>query len=424
MSQKNANESESIAMADISLLENYPPRQEAIKWIQKGEIKAYLEWAKTNPSIPAWEVNQTFIEKPISRTEADSIALDDALESQLRCASKNPDRAQSEKQEEQLLSCACQRIPHFGESPIEMAVRSGDLARVDAMLDELMQPSRVFQRGYYGEIGGGWTSVDFRKALVGYKYAYRLPIVSGIRPRPVVLLAIMLGHEAIADILLRRGWAPHESSDWERLANVLRSTIQEVEKYPEMAAMAETVFQVPVERMNAAAEWLRNKANLGRYLDEQFEMEPDTAWRRKVNALLSQGAPVGYFPIAVATENQDIKLLKKLFAAGANPNAQYHTGVSLLASLDSEQLTRSLLQVWLNYGANPTHGMDTDEPYGTRMNPSAIYQWVWEGKLDLVKQATTKAVGKIQLRLEGESGDQFSALREMAKTRNHSHLFK
>jgi hypothetical protein len=118
--------------------------------------------------------------------------------------------------------------------------------------------------------------------------------------------------------------------------------------------------------------------------------------------LLGEGVSIYYWPLAASTERGHVELLKKCFANGGDPNAKYKSGVALMGRISSEKWTPELLQVWLDAGANPTL-TDSDSPWGDDWNPSALYQWVWLGRLDLIKQSILKALGPVPLSRKGET---------------------
>ncbi len=406
-----------IYIADIVALKEYSPRHEAVMMLDQGRITDYLAWACSCGVPAAWGSKPDSLGSQQQFAEADCIPLDESLVTRFRCDVRN--LAPSGKQVETLVKQACEDIHKFGESPLEIAIRSGNEALVDSILDEMMCPRRVFQRGYFGKVGGGWTSVEFRLSLVDPRLACRLPLVSQLRSRPIVLLAILLGNQGLAERLIQRGWSPHDIFEWEHLAEQVRRSHETIQRHRELEPVLCTVFGIPAGTLEAAGAWLEERAALTAQLDDLFCLQPNTRWLKKVDALLAKNAPVSYFPLAVASERNDASLLEKLFAAGGEANARYKADVPLLARLDSDRLTPDILQIWLDNGANPIHDVDADAPYGDEMGPSAIYQWVWEGKLDLVKQAVKRSVGNVPLWYVDDEGRRQSPMLALALSRNH-----
>jgi len=93
----------------------------------------------------------------------------------------------------------------------------------------------------------------------------------------------------------------------------------------------------------------------------------------------------------------------------------------MLARVESSALSEQALQAWLDYGANPTRGFDSDSPFGDGMNPSALYQWTWEGRFDLVRQAVERAACPVPLHYKAYS-QTYAPLLAVALARNHVDL--
>lgn len=406
---------------DIAALAAYAPRRDAVRMVVEGRIGDYLKWARGDGFVAAWGTPME--ERSASVDEESEIPLDSALEERFWQRVKDIEGALNQLcREQELVEIASAAIPHFGASPLEIALRSGNFDVFERVLRHLCRPERTFARGYDGERGGGWTTLKPRlqrvrstEAEIELHLAFRKPDM------PLLLLAVLLGDFMAANLMLQQGWAPEGGWAYGDLINAVGRIHQAIKKDPAFEDVVVTTLDIPRGTLDAATDWLVKRANLAGELKELFGETDDTAVRDKALKLLDQGAPVGYYPLAVTTENNDLDMLRRLFAVGANPNCQYKTGVAMLARIDAKTLTPEALQIWLDAGANPTHGMDSGAPFGGGLNPSALSSWAWEGRRDLIEQATTKAAAPVPLSYQAD-GNIYAPLLATALSRGHLEL--
>lgn len=418
-----ANSRPPACTADIEALAGYAPRQAALDWIKEGKADTYLDWANGDGNLAAWgDLGPDLpFYRPVS--EATPLPLDDALWLRLRDCATAAGHDWMSPFSRRLYSLACEKIPSLGASPLEVAIRRASLPAVFKLLQSLTRPERVFERGYDGEVGKGWTSPAFRTRAHDPVIAVDLPLLSSGFDQAAALLAILCGQRPIAEECIRHGWSPHAAHEWSHLARLVSTTRLAIAANPALDPIFNELFDLPGGTLEFAEAWLNERAALAAQLDDLFERNPDAAWYRELESLLARAAPVDYYPLAVASEWMDKGLLEQLFAAGANPNCTYKTGVSLLARLDATRLKAPVLQVWLDHGANPTHGSGSSASYGDEWNPSALYQWVWEGKLDLVRQAVEQSRGGVPLWfMDDDDGRRCSPMVDLARARGHPKL--
>lgn len=304
------------------------------------------------------------------------------------------------------------QIELWGASPLEIALRKGTPEAFERALDEACSPKRRFETAGK-DIGRGWSSLTFRELVNGTNF---FGVGKGFDS--LFLLALLLGKTDAANLIIRKGW--HSLTNEGSLNLLDKIKAQARENTDETVAW----MQIDAARLTEAASRLNGVWKLEEMMNDDFDStrRKDTLLK-KTEGLLAQNAPVNYFSLGVATEKNALELLNKLFEHGGDPNCRYHTGIPMLASLDSKKLSSEALQIWLDYGANPSLGENPSEPFGNRRCPSAIYEWVSEGRLDLIRQATKNAACSVKLFNEVD-GDFYSLPLVLALARSHVELAK
>lgn len=417
----SGNDAKHDPAKDIAALAAYAPRREAIRLIIEGHIDDYLKWARGDGFVAA---RGTTMEKRGASVDLESeIPLDGALRTRIWRSADGIEGALEQIQHEQeFVGIASEAIPYFGASPLEIALRSGNFAGIECVVRYLTSPKMTFARGYHGTRGGGWKTLysGLRRAS-STEAGVKLQVDFSKPDTPLILLAVLLGDLRSANLMLQLGWAPEGEWAYGDLCSSVSRIQQEIKKDPAFEDVVTAAFDIPRGTTGAATNWLLKRANLSQELEDLFDEADYAAIREKVMKLLVQGTHVGYYPLSVATENNDLEMLRRLFAAGANPNCRYKTGVAMLARIDAKRLTPEALQIWLDAGANPTHGMDSDTPFGDGLNPSALSAWAWNGRRDLIEQAVEKAVSPVPLSYQYE-GNTYAPLLATALSQGHLDL--
>lgn len=406
---------------DIAALAAYAPRTEAIRMILEGRIEEYLAWVHGDGAVAAW--GQGFDPRRHHIDEISDMPLDRALRGRIESSTEKLKFPKGYELEKALMLRAFQCIPCFQMSLLEMVVRRANLTTLKQVLAVVNSPQRRFHRGYRGDSGQGWTSWPERYLINRNVLAPRqdLPLTDLSRKQPLQLLALLLGNFEAADCLQRSGWGENDywsiSEMWQSVAAARKAIAEDPAAEPFYC----NVFDIPQGTFDGAIAWLQERHSLGEKLEDLFGESDYAAVRQRAFDMLAKGAPVGYYALADATEHNDLEMLRLMFAGGGDPNCCYKTGMSMLARINDDKLTPEALQIWLDAGANPTHGESSEEPYGNGLNPSALYQWTWKGRLDLVRQAVERSAAPVPLSFVVR-GQTYAPLLALALSRGHCEL--
>lgn len=303
--------------------------------------------------------------------------------------------------------------PYFFASPAEAMLRAGKLDGLREVLRQWGAPKRRYLRGfYYSAYDAGWTSASWLPFDVQFS----------AKDIPLVTLAAIRGDTAAMQILVLAGLCPTGLHAWWDEEDALLRLDEKIKQgIRRQAAKVLRHYGMARGGLPAAANRLARMHDLGQQLEDAFGPETyKKGGRKKAFALLKKGAPVSYFPLAVATAENDLEMLEALFAAGGDPNCRYRDGVPMLAKLSDASLDG--VEVWLRHGACPLMFHDPDEPdFGDGLCPSPLYEAVWEGNLDLTRLLLEKAV--VQPVIAYREGRKFAnPLADMAKERGHAKL--
>ena len=137
-----------------------------------------------------------------------------------------------------------------------------------------------------------------------------------------------------------------------------------------------------------------------------------------LRSIVAKGIAPGGHALGVSTELGDAGLLAEMFAAGANPNALYRGSDPMLVGL-GPKLTPELLQIWLDAGADPS--ACRAGAFGSRGAPSPLFQWTWNGLIDLARQAVDRARGPVPTTVVWQ-GRRCSTLLAVAMERGHADI--
>jgi hypothetical protein len=386
-------------MRDIAALAAYQPRQAAIQMIIDGRIDDYFVWAQDKSHFAVWGEP---VDGTLSRPdETSAFPVDDELLGRIYDSTTGL-RSHNRKQKRlKLWDEATKAIPYFNASPLEIALRSGCMTSLEVLLKRLTSPEKRFADGRNGVRGEGWASLLFRSKALLTDEEDNLSLVewgcSSSNLKPLIMLACLLGNFEAAALMQRHGWAPNNEFEYADLYALLNQAGQAFTEAPELEDLVALKLDIPKGTFNQAGDWLWNCGQMASKLEDLFGEKKDyPGIREKVFALLDEGAPVGYFSLAVATEHNDLEMLRRLFDSGGDPNAVYRTGWSILAKINSKKLSAEALQIWLDRGSSPINHMDADSPYDL----SALVQWAWEGRLDLIRQSVDQAAGPVPLTYE------------------------
>lgn len=302
----------------------------------------------------------------------------------------------------------------FGASPVEAMLRAGNLAGLSEALRLWGAPKRRYLRGFYGNRhDAGWTSRHF------------LPYGAldwAIGDAPLVGLAAIRGDVDALHALVRAGLCPTGQFGWlDQHDALLRLDEQKTSGSRPLLARALKQYGMARGGLSAAANRMARQADLDQALEDAFGRETyGKGGRKKALGLLAKGASVGYFPLARATEEDDIEMLEALFAAGGDPNCVYRDAVPLLAKLNTA--SAKAVRVWLRHGACPLMLHDPASPdFGDDWRPSPLYQAVWEGNLDMTRLLLEEAV--IAPVIAYKEGRKFAnPMADLAKGRGHAKL--
>lgn len=410
---KNSLQWQSI-VADCKTLAEFVPRNAVIQAIREGRFADVLDWCCGDAFVAAWgcvkddpeaseqeTARQTdlYTQLPIdevlgrrARTALRSIPFDtsslpkDATEREV-------DRLQFELMRPywiDSISLACQEVDHYGESPLEIALRECDAPTFAKALNHLTEPARNFAAGKNSRIrGSGWTSFKTRLYLAEMDIFPQISLNDSFTA-DLIALALILGKTEHAEVCLRKGWVP---DDGETLSGIGRSMNAVKALGPEFAKQ---VLQIENPKWDEAKKWLYDKEKLGGALDdvlEEFQKRED--WRKQAVDILDKSPPISAYALTQATVIGDLNLLQRLFELGGNPNATLTSGMQVLCGASKTSITPEIARLWLERGANPTHHPSSEEPFGSEFNPSVLRQWACMGRVDLFMLAKELAAGAL-----------------------------
>lgn len=304
-------------------------------------------------------------------------------------------------------------LPYFFASPAEVMLREGNLEGLKEVLRQWASPRQRYLRGFdYNNFDIGWTSPGMLPRVA--------QIRGGFDPVPLVILAAIRGDKASMQILVQAGLCPNGWGWWDE-HDALLGLAEDVKKIHRDVPKVLKLYGMARGGLKAAAIRLGQMGSLEQELEDAFE--PATYkidGRKKALALLKKGAPVGFYPLARATDEGDIEMLEALFAAGGDPNCRYKSGVPMLAKLSKASL--EAVKVWLRHGACPLMFHDPAEPnFGDDWCPSPLYEAVWEGNLDLTRLLLEQAV--VRPVIAYKEGRKFvNPIADLAKERGHAKL--
>lgn len=414
--RKKTGISESF-LADMASLAAYEPRSRAIEWIKAGRLEEFMDWACTDGYIAAHgrDSNREQSEARRLGTLFEPLHLDrELIESRLG--------TDDEKTVVQAAKAATLAIEHFSQSPIEIAIRADTDEPLEALLKLWGSPKYRFE-GCGCDIArnADWLG---EKAWIYLDRDDRMRVCrsSSNRCWDALAMAFLVGKPHRAEMMQRAGMAPSDLSEWWSFDDRLR----QLSKLP--PSLLGVLMGVENASLEAMDEWAGKKNQLSEEIEELFRTPPpkpgDPGFEEfdaKLDALLAQGAPIGYYPLAQATSAGRLDMLRKLFAAGGDPNAPYKTGVPMLARVDGPKFTPEALQIWLDAGARPSMPPGSEEPFGNSWNPAPLFQFAWSGRLELVKPCFEKAQGKTQA-IEEVDGKFYCTLLAIALNRGDGEL--
>lgn len=386
-------------LTDIASLAAYAPRAKAIGWIYEGQFERYIDWAWAE----GYEAAKGMPHSPMDEGQR-YLALTQpmALDSHLLYAKI---MAANVAAEQALSQMAFERIHLFGQSPLEMLLRSGSDQVFDALLRFLTSPKARFALGmrFGALLKLAWGTWEMRLSSGGMesgRFAWKHDSEFLILP-----FAVMIGRRDRADLMLKRGLQP---SDWHRTD----SDVGALHGLPHDTLVSLTGVEKP--DLSAASDWIRKKYDLSEKLSEldassAASTESLVTARNEAMSIAEEGVAISYYPMAIASEAGDVELLKCFFANGGDPNCYYKTGSPMLARFDASKLDANVLQTWLDAGANPATSVGGESVFGG----SAIENFVYKDRLDLVKKSYEGAVGKFDLRTNRE-GKSYASLLAVA----------
>ncbi|PHM20519.1 MAG: hypothetical protein CK604_06230 [Curvibacter sp. PD_MW3] len=398
--------------ADLAALAAYEPRKRAIQWILEGDFDPYLDWIEGDGYFAAHGKPRELRLDAVGRLRAlfEPMPLDAALAVDRLGDAGLDELAQADR-------IAREALPRFGQSAFEIAMRADDGKAFSKLLDLWKAPSARYLRG-----SDPWTKeADWKgfNAHIALKRAgLSRPAFLDRRGWDMLILPFLVGKPERADHMVRAGMAPKEPFEWASFSE----KAQELAKI-DAKLLSELVGSEAADPARAS-EWGRERGLLAQKLEEAAGEAGSTNedFARTALAMIEQGAPIGYFALAVASERADLGLLKKLFEAGGDPNCRYKTGVPMLARLNGAELTADTVSVWMKAGCRPTMDPGSEEPFGHGMNPSALYEFTWSGRLDLLKACAEHAQGPLSFTEELRDGSIASDLLALAIDKGHEEV--
>ena len=406
-------------LRDAKSLANYQPRLAAIGLITETRIDEFLDWEYVDGRQAAFgEPSSAPSEETRLMHLGRSMFLDIGLYSRLT-------NAVTFETQQSLPRKGFESVQDWMASPLEILLRRGAADRFKSVIRRLTNPEIRFKfPAIHEEFGNAWASLGYLLNAHGqHNWKYKNEVVNN---NSLLSLALCLGMLDRADMLARSGICPIGSEQWHEfglafavLSSLPRATLNKVVGQP-----------IDDRTLSRATDWIEHKRIASMSMEDACE-QPGTneslikAAVDKAYAALEQAAGFDYLPLARACEWGRPDLLRALFAAGADPNSICKTGVPALCRIETKHITPDVLAIWLEAGVNPCRFggqefMDA-QSFGTGYSPSALYQWTWAGRLDLVKLACDKGFEPIDLNYEYE-GRTYAPLLALALHRGHGEI--
>ena len=372
---------------DIEALCSYGPRNQAIQWLSDGDVETYLDWALGDGYWAAHAEESGDASQTTRRSELfNAIPLDRAL------IGKRLEGCAYAAQEG-LIAIAMKKVGHLMQSPLEIVLRQGSVEAFDLALRAWSSPERRFADplNRAGECLG-WSSLHINaESVPALKMLARKWFAHSLIP-----LAFMLGREDHLKAMIRHGMHPVNGLGWHALAIEVANLCKVSSHDLELASGFD------LATWESAARWTASMAKRVRSTEEIASSKSNGSKQgsarqaiEAIQALLDQGTAVSQRVVEDSTRWGDEVWLRSLFAKGGNSNSLNEVRVQSFAGLDTKSLKKEAAQVWLEHGANPTLGEDSEGPFGTRERPSAIYKYIEAGRLDLLRLAAAKSLGPI-----------------------------
>jgi hypothetical protein len=406
-------------LRDAQSLADYQPRNAAINLINETRIEDFLNWEYVDGRQAAFgQPSATPSQEERLAHLSRSMFLDIELYDRLM-------KAAPFKSQPPLARKGFESVRDWMASPLEIVLRRGTADGFKRVIRQLTSPEIRFNfPEMHEQIGNAWASAAYLLMAHGeHKWRYKDDVV---RKHSLLSLALCLGKLDCADAMARSGICPIGSEQWHEFGLVFR-VLYSLPRATLNLVAGQTIDDRTMAR---ATDWIAHKRVASISMEEACE-HPGTnksliqAAVDKAHAALELAAGFDYLPLARACEWGRPDLLRALFAAGADPNALYKTGISALCRIESKRITPEILAIWLEAGANPRRrGGDeflAAQGFGTAYSPSALYQWTWAGRIDLVKLACEKGIEPIELVCEYE-GRTYAPLLALALQNGHGDL--
>jgi hypothetical protein len=385
-------------VADVDSLAGYAPRNRAIELIRAGRVEEYLDWALSDCKEAATGKAPTpATEQDRRRALIKPMALDIEL-MRVRLPGKY-----SRGLDAAARNAALDAVEHFGQAPLEIALRSASDAAFEKCLDAWCLPRRRFADGF-GELDGfRWSEAGPKRSKLDALYDASMELSHGNGGSShwgLLSLSFLIGKPERAEMMARRGMSPNDSSRWGDFRDQMQSL---AEMDPSVLADLAKVQSADLQK---TILWAERKIELAEELEVELEsQDPSEAGfdvadaDRRVLDLVRKGASVGCFALAVATEGGRIDLLRELFAAGGDPGVLDPKGGTLFSEFDLRSLRPDALQVWLEAGACPINAGEVD-CFGNVRQPTALFNYAWMGRTDLMKACRESSVEPISMTYE------------------------
>jgi len=406
-------------LRDAKSLANYQPRRAAIGLIKEARIDEFLDWEYVDGRQAAFGTPSAAPSKQERLMHLGrSMFLDIELYSRLM-------NAAAFETQPSLSRKGFESVQDWMASPLEILLRRGTADGFKRVIRYLTSPEIRFKFPVmHEEFGNAWTSAGYLLIAHGqHNWKYKNEVINS---HSLLSLALCLGMLDRADTLARSGICPKGSEQWHEfglafavLSSLPRATLNKVVGQP-----------IDDRALSRSTDWIEHKRVASMSMEEACE-QPGTneslikAAVDKAYAALEQAAGFDYLPLARACEWGRPDLLRALFAAGADPNSLYQTRISALCRIETKRITPEILSIWLEAGANPRRIGGEDflavQGFGTAYSPSALYQWTWAGRLDLVELACDKGIEPIDLTYEYE-GRTYAPLLALALHRGHGEI--
>ncbi len=405
-------------LRDAKALASYEPRKSARSLIEAGSVDEYLEW-ELGPArhaafgLPPLAMNTEARLYHYTTTQF----LDNELNSRLFAASKK-------RHKPDLALKGIEILEDWNASPLELALRHAPLSGFEKTLDFLASPASRFAAPFLMEEAcKAFTSGDTRALAI--ECTDWLLVGSASRNYSLLSFALLTGQIERADALAKRGICPEGTESWRTFG----TSFEKFERFNSKALAFIVGQTVDARNFRRAQVWIAAKIIAATTVAEAWEYDGDipeikqSSLDEMTQAIDCGAAGFDYWPLARVCESADADLLRALIAAGANPNVLYQGHIPLLGALESRHITPEVLRIWLKAGANPARAGNASAfiPFGTGWSPSPLYQWVREGRQDLVEQACDDSVGPIEFAYIDE-GKTYSPLLALALSQGHRKL--